>query len=93
MTLSLTPPPLLPPPRPPSPPFPPPPPLQILADFNATGKKGGLQRNELLAGVYPTTKEWSPSNGCLTATSKLVPKTVWKTEKDLLDVLKKEGTR
>jgi long-chain acyl-CoA synthetase len=63
----------------------------VLDSFKASAKSAGLTSLEVVAGVYPILEEWSTANGCLTATSKLVPKSVWKHEKAALDIIKKKG--
>jgi len=66
---------------------------EVLASFKACAKGAELTALEVVAGVYPIIEEWSTANGCLTATSKLVPKSVWKHQKKELDVIKKAGIR
>ena len=65
----------------------------VLDSFKSCAKAAGLTSLEIIAGVYPILEEWSPGNGCLTATSKLVAKTVWKHQKKELDIIKKAGIR
>merc|ERR1712196_469496 len=64
---------------------------EVLASFKECAKKAGLTSLETVVGVYPIIEEWSTANGCLTATSKLVPKSVWKFQKKELDVIKVKG--
>jgi long-chain acyl-CoA synthetase len=65
----------------------------VLTSFKACAKKAGLTSLEVVAGVYPLIEEWSTANGCLTATSKLVPKSAWKHQKKELDIIKAKGVR
>ena len=65
----------------------------VLDSFKSCAKAAGLTSLEIIAGVYPILEEWSPGNGCLTATSKLVAKAVWKHQKKELDIIKKAGIR
>ena len=36
-----------------------------------TGKKGGLEKGEMIKGVVVTPEEWSPDNGMLTPAMKV----------------------
>jgi len=63
----------------------------VLASFKEAAKKAKLTSLEVVVGVYPIIEEWSTANGCLTATSKLVAKSVWKHQKKELDFIKKAG--
>jgi len=51
---------------------------EILNSFKAEAKKAGLTVLETVVAVYPLLEPWSPDNGCLTATQKLVPKPKWR---------------
>jgi long-chain acyl-CoA synthetase len=66
---------------------------KILESFKAEAKKAGLTVLETVVGVYPLLDPWSPANGCLTATQKLVPKTVWKHNKAEFEVIRKKGIK
>merc|ERR1711988_393036 len=48
----------------------------VLDSLNSEGKKAGLPALETLKGVCLLTKPWSPEDGTLTATLKLVPSRV-----------------
>ncbi|KAK7432270.1 long-chain fatty acid-CoA ligase [Neonectria magnoliae] len=43
----------------------------VLRDLQATGKRAGLSRIEIVAGVVITEEEWTPPSGLVTATQKL----------------------
>mmetsp|Transcript_4297 Transcript_4297/g.7149 ORF Transcript_4297/g.7149 Transcript_4297/m.7149 type:complete len:735 (+) Transcript_4297:70-2274(+) len=66
---------------------------EVLDSFKAEAKKAGLTALETVVGVYPLIEPWSTDNGCLTATQKLVPKTVWKHQKAEFDVVRKKGMK
>ena len=59
----------------------------------AAGKAAKLTSLEMVVAVLPVTAEWSPLNGCLTATQKLVPKKVFAFHAKELEELKKKGRR
>jgi len=66
----------------------------VLASFKACAKEGGLTALETVTGVYPLTAPWDPvSNGCLTATQKIVANKIYKFNKRELDIIKKKGVR
>jgi len=65
----------------------------VLDSFKVEAKKGGLTVLETVVGVYPLVEEWSTANGCLTATQKLVSKSVQKFNKKELDIIKKKGIK
>jgi len=60
----------------------------VLESLNAEGKKVGLGSLEVLAGVALIAQPWSPDDGTLTATLKLVPNRVKVVNKVELDELK-----
>eukprot|EP00928_Gymnodinium_smaydae_P014484 TRINITY_DN15315_c0_g1_i1.p1 TRINITY_DN15315_c0_g1~~TRINITY_DN15315_c0_g1_i1.p1 ORF type:complete len:737 (+),score=193.68 TRINITY_DN15315_c0_g1_i1:94-2304(+) len=64
---------------------------EVLKSFKVEAKKAGLTSLETVVAVYPLIEPWSPANGCLTATQKLVPKSVWKFQKAEFDVVRKKG--
>jgi long-chain acyl-CoA synthetase len=66
---------------------------EILNSFKTEAKKAELTVLETVVGVYPLLEPWSTSNGCLTATQKLVPKSVWKHQKAEFDVVRKKGIK
>jgi long-chain acyl-CoA synthetase len=66
---------------------------EILKDFKSQAKKAELTTLETVVGVYPLLEPWNTGNGCLTATQKLVPKTVWKVQKKEFDVVRKKGIK
>jgi len=65
----------------------------ILESFKEVAKKGKLTTLETVVAVLPVTAEWSPTNGCLTATQKLVPKKVFAAHAAELEGLKAKGRR
>jgi len=66
---------------------------EVLKSFVAEAKKAGLTALETVVGVYPLVVDWTTANGCLTATSKLVSKSVYKFNKTELEAIKKKGVR
>ena len=66
---------------------------KVLESFKAAGKAAKLTSLEMVVAVLPVTAEWSPLNGCLTATQKLVPKKVFAFHAKELEELKKKGRR
>lgn len=66
---------------------------EILKSFKAEAKKADLTALETVVGVHPLLDPWTADNGCLTATQKLVPKTVWKHNKAEFQVVRKKGIK
>ncbi|EOD21444.1 long chain acyl-CoA synthetase [Emiliania huxleyi CCMP1516] len=66
----------------------------VVASFKEEAKKAGLTALETVIAVYPLVGDpWSPENGCLTATQKLVPKKCFAHNAKELEVVKKKGIR
>eukprot|EP00930_Biecheleria_cincta_P069421 TRINITY_DN57166_c0_g1_i1.p1 TRINITY_DN57166_c0_g1~~TRINITY_DN57166_c0_g1_i1.p1 ORF type:complete len:772 (+),score=163.23 TRINITY_DN57166_c0_g1_i1:61-2316(+) len=65
----------------------------VLDSLNAEGKKVGLSSLEVLAGVGLLTKPWTPEDGTLTATLKLVVSKVKIVNKAELEEVKPMGRR
>uniref|UniRef100_A0A7S4IMN0 AMP-dependent synthetase/ligase domain-containing protein n=1 Tax=Prymnesium polylepis TaxID=72548 RepID=A0A7S4IMN0_9EUKA len=66
---------------------------KVLESFKEAAKKGGLTALETVVGVYPLVEPWSTANGCLTATSKLMSKTIYKNNAKELEIIKKKGVK
>ncbi|KPM42969.1 Long-chain-fatty-acid--CoA ligase 1 [Neonectria ditissima] len=61
----------------------------VLKDLQATGKRAGLSRIEIVAGVVITEEEWTPPSGLVTATQKLDRRVIReKFKKEIETVLK-----
>jgi len=65
----------------------------VLASFKEEAKKAGLTALETVVGVYPLVEMWSPLNGTLTATQKLVSKAIYKANSKELAVIIKKGIK
>mmetsp|Transcript_46360 Transcript_46360/g.100815 ORF Transcript_46360/g.100815 Transcript_46360/m.100815 type:complete len:745 (-) Transcript_46360:100-2334(-) len=65
----------------------------VKAQLDSVAKKGKLPSLMHVAAVIPVVEAWTPDNGCLTATSKLAPKGVFKLHAEELKILKGLATR
>lgn len=65
----------------------------VKAKLDAVAKEGKLPALMHAAAVLPVLEPWTAANGCLTATSKLVPKEVYKFHAEDLKLLKPMGIR
>jgi len=67
---------------------------EVVESFKVAAKAAGLTALETVVGVYPIVEDdWTPLNGCLTATQKLVPRTVCAHNAKELTEIKKKGCR
>ncbi|CAE7856624.1 LACS6, partial [Symbiodinium necroappetens] len=60
----------------------------VKAALDVVAKAGKLPSLMQATAVMPVLEPWTPDNGCLTATSKLVPKTVYKVHEKASDLVR-----
>jgi len=65
----------------------------VKAKLDVVAKAANLPSLMQVVAVMPLLEPWTPQNGCLTATSKLVSKEVYKAHAEDLKMLKALGTR
>lgn len=65
----------------------------VKAKLDVVAKKANLPPLMHVRAVLPVVEAWTPENGCLTATAKLVPRGVCDLHKKDLEILKKFGVR
>jgi long-chain acyl-CoA synthetase len=67
---------------------------KVVESFKVEAKKAGLTSLETVVAVFPIVNDdWTPINGCLTATQKLVPKKCYAHNAKELEIVKKKGNR
>jgi len=65
----------------------------VLKSFKEEAKKAGLTCLETVVAVAPLLEEWSTANGCLTATQKIVSKSIYKFNAKELEAIKVKGIK
>mmetsp|Transcript_70526 Transcript_70526/g.159544 ORF Transcript_70526/g.159544 Transcript_70526/m.159544 type:complete len:750 (+) Transcript_70526:603-2852(+) len=66
----------------------------VLESFKKCAKAAGLTMLETVVGVHPLLVPWDPdSNGCLTATSKIISSKIYRFNAAELETIKKKGVR